>query len=179
MISRKQSRLTWHCHRAESPPPHSVRCAKTGAAVVVESSALAFKALASLPGPYVGAFVGKLGAEGLPALLAGFEDKTAVAEHAVAFSAGPGAEPKVTSDVLVTKSWPRLCYGACSVFAFPGRKELSTQKASARSFDFAFIFVLALPGGSSKSRHPRCAGHPPLVLAGRGRESKVTRVTHA
>lgn len=63
----------------------------------MESSSLAFNALASLPGPYIAAFVGKLGAEGLPSLLEGFEDdKTAVAEHRVAFSAGPGSStPKV------------------------------------------------------------------------------------
>lgn len=64
-------------------------------AVIVESSALAFNALSSLPGPYIGAFVGKIGAAGLFTLLADFEDKTAVAEHRVAFSAGPGAPPKV------------------------------------------------------------------------------------
>lgn len=66
--------------------------------MIVESSALAFNALASLPGPYIGAFVDKVGAEGLATLLADFEDKTAVAEHRVAFSAGPGSEPKVTRE---------------------------------------------------------------------------------
>ncbi|CAN0448247.1 unnamed protein product, partial [Ectocarpus sp. 12 AP-2014] len=67
----------------------------TKGAVIVESSSLAFNALALLPGPYIAAFVGKLGAEGLPSLLEGFEDKTAVAEHRVAFSAGPSATPKI------------------------------------------------------------------------------------
>eukprot|EP00903_Cladosiphon_okamuranus_P012851 g12008.t2 len=69
--------------------------AKTRGPVIVESSALLFNALGSLPGPYIGAFVGKVGAEGLVTLLADFEDKSAVAEHRVAFSAGPGSAPKV------------------------------------------------------------------------------------
>ncbi|CAN0029919.1 unnamed protein product [Pylaiella littoralis] len=68
---------------------------QTKGAAIVESSALAFSALNSLPGPYVGAFVDKIGAEGLAKLLAVSEDKSAFAEHRVAFSAGPGTTPKI------------------------------------------------------------------------------------
>ena len=63
--------------------------------MVAESSAVCCEAMASLPGPYVHAFVEKLGAEGLPAMLSSFDDKSAIAEHRVAFCAGPGATPKV------------------------------------------------------------------------------------
>ncbi|CAM9415653.1 unnamed protein product [Ascophyllum nodosum] len=64
-------------------------------ATIVESSALGLAALSSLPGPYVDAFVAKLGPKGLPSLLSAFDDKMAFAEHRIAFSVGPGQEPKV------------------------------------------------------------------------------------
>ena len=66
----------------------------------MESSALGLAALSSLPGPYVDAFVAKLGPKGLPSLLTAFDDKMAFAEHRIAFSVGPGQEPKVCSSNL-------------------------------------------------------------------------------
>ncbi|XP_026193773.1 inosine triphosphate pyrophosphatase [Cyclospora cayetanensis] len=47
--------------------------------IFTEDTALCFNALGGLPGPYVKWFLNNLGAEGLPKLLAGFEDKTAYA----------------------------------------------------------------------------------------------------
>lgn len=81
---------------APTPPPLPVLSCQAKGAVIVESFALCFEAMSSLPGPYVNAFVQKVGAEGLAALLATLENKTAFAEHRVAFSAGPGEEPKVS-----------------------------------------------------------------------------------
>lgn len=74
------------------------RALQVKGAVIVESFALCFAAMSSLPGPYVNAFLAKLGAEGLPSLLTEFDDKTAFAEHRFAFCAGPGLQPKVLTD---------------------------------------------------------------------------------
>ncbi|OQR70531.1 inosine triphosphate pyrophosphatase-like [Tropilaelaps mercedesae] len=48
-------------------------------AVLVEDTSLCFKALGGLPGPYIKWFLEKLKPEGLYQMLAGFEDKSAVA----------------------------------------------------------------------------------------------------
>lgn len=66
-----------------------------GGAVIVESFALDFGAMASLPGPYAGAFLEKIGPAGLQGMLSSFDDKSAVATHRLAFCAGPGKESKV------------------------------------------------------------------------------------
>jgi inosine triphosphate pyrophosphatase len=47
--------------------------------VLVEDTCLCFNALAGLPGPYIRWFLEAVGVDGLPRLLAGFEDKTAYA----------------------------------------------------------------------------------------------------
>ena len=43
--------------------------------VIVEDTCLGFRAHGGLPGPYIKWYLDKLGVEGLPKLLAGFEDK--------------------------------------------------------------------------------------------------------
>ena len=43
--------------------------------VIVEDTCLGFRAHGGLPGPYIKWYLDKLGVEGLPRLLAGFEDK--------------------------------------------------------------------------------------------------------
>ena len=70
--------------------------------VLVEDTCLVFNALSRLgsghdsihlPGPYIKWFLKSLGTENLPKLLDGFEDKSAQAVCAFAFSKGPGHEP--------------------------------------------------------------------------------------
>eukprot|EP00744_Colponema_vietnamica_P010799 GILI01015222.1.p1 GENE.GILI01015222.1~~GILI01015222.1.p1 ORF type:complete len:208 (-),score=12.72 GILI01015222.1:36-638(-) len=47
--------------------------------VLIDDTSLCFNALGGLPGPYIKWFLGAMGNEGLPKLLAGFEDKSAYA----------------------------------------------------------------------------------------------------
>ncbi|KAK2797756.1 hypothetical protein FQN50_009085 [Emmonsiellopsis sp. PD_5] len=64
-----------------------------GGPALTEDTALEFNALKGLPGPYIKWFLESLGHDGLNKLLAGYEDKSAVAVCTFAFSSGPGAEP--------------------------------------------------------------------------------------
>ena len=43
--------------------------------VIVEDTCLGFRAHGGLPGPYIKWYLDKLGVDGLPKLLAGFDDK--------------------------------------------------------------------------------------------------------
>ncbi|GFG12189.1 Ham1 family protein [Aspergillus udagawae] len=61
--------------------------------VLTEDSAIEFRALNGLPGPYIKWFYSALGNNGLCQLLAAFEDKSASAICTYAFSSGPGVEP--------------------------------------------------------------------------------------
>lgn len=56
--------------------------------VIVEDTCLCFNALKGLPGPYIKWFLDKLGPEGLFNLLAGYEDKSAVAVCTFAYHSG-------------------------------------------------------------------------------------------
>lgn len=69
--------------------------AQVKGAVIVESFSLGVKAMAGLPGPYVHAFLRKIGARGLQKVASGFDEQVAVAEHHISFCAGPGTVPKV------------------------------------------------------------------------------------
>jgi inosine triphosphate pyrophosphatase len=60
---------------------------------LTEDTALEFRALKGLPGPYIKWFLGALDHEGLNNLLQPYEDKGAVAICTFALSTGPGAEP--------------------------------------------------------------------------------------
>ncbi|TFK28956.1 inosine triphosphate pyrophosphatase [Coprinopsis marcescibilis] len=66
-----------------------------GGPCITEDTALSFRAMNGLPGPYIKHFLGSLGHEGLNRMLAGFEDKGASAICTFAYSAGPGTEPIV------------------------------------------------------------------------------------
>jgi len=55
---------------------------------MVEDTSLCFNAYGGLPGPYIKWFLGKLGHEGLPKMLAGFEDKSGYAQCIFAYSPG-------------------------------------------------------------------------------------------
>lgn len=56
--------------------------------VLVEDTSLCFNALGGLPGPYIKWFLEKLEPEGLPRLLTGWEDKSAVAVCTFAYCTG-------------------------------------------------------------------------------------------
>ncbi|THH07924.1 hypothetical protein EW146_g9162 [Bondarzewia mesenterica] len=60
---------------------------------IVEDTALCFKAMNGLPGPYIKFFLKELGHEGLNKMLDGFSTREAWALCTFAFSPGPGAEP--------------------------------------------------------------------------------------
>ncbi|KAF5356849.1 hypothetical protein D9756_006805 [Leucocoprinus leucothites] len=60
---------------------------------ITEDTALGFKALNGLPGPYIKYFLHELGHAGLNNLLVGFPTKEAEAICTFAYSAGPGTEP--------------------------------------------------------------------------------------
>ena len=68
---------------------------RIGGAVVIEDTSLCFSALNGLPGPYIKWFVDDLGNDGLYKLLAGHDDHSAHCQCTMAFSAGPGSEPRV------------------------------------------------------------------------------------
>lgn len=62
--------------------------------VIVEDTSLCFNALKGLPGPYIKWFLEKLGPDGLYRMLAGFEDKSAIAVCTFAYHTG-SAEDEV------------------------------------------------------------------------------------
>ena len=72
---------------------------------MVEDTSLCFNAYEGLPGPYIKWFLKALGHEGLPRMLAGFDDKSAYAQCVFAYSPG---EPhsQCTPNTCVR---PRLC----------------------------------------------------------------------
>jgi inosine triphosphate pyrophosphatase len=63
--------------------------------VMTEDTSLGFRALGGLPGPFIKWFLGKLGPERLPTLLAGFEDKAATAMCIFAYAEGEDADPQL------------------------------------------------------------------------------------
>ncbi|KAA1466660.1 Ham1-like protein, partial [Dentipellis sp. KUC8613] len=64
-----------------------------GRPCITEDTALCFKALNGLPGPYIKYFLKELGHKGLNNLLVGFDTKEAWALCTFAYCAGPGSEP--------------------------------------------------------------------------------------
>ncbi|TDL30060.1 Ham1-like protein [Rickenella mellea] len=62
-------------------------------ACITEDTALCFKALNGLPGPYIKYFLKELGHDGLNKLIVGFPTTDAWALCTFAYSPGPGAEP--------------------------------------------------------------------------------------
>ena len=65
--------------------------------VVVEDTSLCFTALGGLPGPYIKWFLKSLGPDGLPRLIADWEDKSAQAVCMFGYSEGAGQEVACTT----------------------------------------------------------------------------------
>ncbi|PFH44864.1 hypothetical protein AMATHDRAFT_184883 [Amanita thiersii Skay4041] len=86
---------------------------------ITEDTALGYHALHGLPGPYIKPFMLALGHEGLNALLAGFDSKSATAICTFAYSPGPGATPIVfegrTEGQIVPARGPKV-FGWDAVF---------------------------------------------------------------
>ena len=72
---------------------------------MVEDTSLCFNAYEGLPGPYIKWFLKALGHEGLPKMLAGFDDKSAYAQCIFAYS--PGEPRRSVALIHVPDSW--LC----------------------------------------------------------------------
>lgn len=64
-------------------------------ACFTEDTSLCFNSLNSMPGPYIKWFLEKCGHDGLNAMLAGYDDKSAYAQTVVAYTSGPDAEVHV------------------------------------------------------------------------------------
>ncbi|KAF8628495.1 hypothetical protein AX15_003857 [Amanita polypyramis BW_CC] len=90
-----------------------------GGPCITEDTALCFKALNGLPGPYVKYFMVAVGHEGLNAMLVGFDTKEATAICTFAYSAGPGTEPILfeghTEGTIVPARGPKV-FGWDAVF---------------------------------------------------------------
>ncbi|KJA25507.1 hypothetical protein HYPSUDRAFT_37497 [Hypholoma sublateritium FD-334 SS-4] len=90
-----------------------------GGPCITEDTALCYKALGGLPGPYIKHFMTELGHEGLNALLVGFPTKEAQAVCTFAYSAGPGTEPMIfegrTDGTIVPARGPKV-FGWDAVF---------------------------------------------------------------
>ncbi|KAL5362535.1 inosine triphosphate pyrophosphatase-like protein [Aspergillus floccosus] len=91
--------------------------------VLVEDSALEFRAMKGLPGPYVKYFFEALGNDGLNKLLDGFDDRTAEAVCTFAYSPGPSVEPRVfqgrIEGVIVSPRGPPV-FGWEPIFEYQG-----------------------------------------------------------
>lgn len=79
--------------------------------VIVEDTSLCFTALGGMPGPYIKWFLQALGPEGLPRLLADWQDKTATAVCVFGYCGGAGEEVRLfegrTEGVIVAPRGPR------------------------------------------------------------------------
>lgn len=65
---------------------------QVGGPCITEDTALCFKALNGLPGPYAKWFLKELGLEGMNKLLKGFETNEATAICTFAYTSGPGSD---------------------------------------------------------------------------------------
>lgn len=81
--------------------------------VIVEDTSLCFNALGGLPGPYIKWFLKNLGPDGLPRLIADFEDKTGEAVCLFGYSDGSCETPDIqvfegrTQGTIVKPRGPR------------------------------------------------------------------------
>ncbi|KAJ9603243.1 nucleoside triphosphate pyrophosphohydrolase ham1 [Cladophialophora chaetospira] len=102
--------------------------------VLTEDTALEFRALKGLPGPYIKYFLQALGHEGLNNMLAAYEDKTATAVCTFAYCAGPDQEPILFQGRCQGKIVPARgppVFGWDAVFEFEEGKtyaEMETNK---------------------------------------------------
>jgi len=103
--------------------------------VIVEDTCLCFNALGGLPGPYIKWFLKELGPDGLPRLIADWEDKSAAALCMFGYSEGEGKEVKVfegrTPGVIVNPPRGRRDFGWDPIFQPDGFTETYAEIDSA------------------------------------------------
>ncbi|KAL2866332.1 non-canonical purine NTP pyrophosphatase [Aspergillus lucknowensis] len=95
-----------------------------GGPVLTEDTALEFRALKGLPGPYIKSFLEALGHEGLNKILDSFDTRDAEAVCTFAFSQGPGLEPVIfqgrTEGAIVRPRGPAN-FGWDPIFEYEGK----------------------------------------------------------
>ncbi|KAF8520781.1 Ham1-like protein [Hysterangium stoloniferum] len=95
-----------------------------GGPCITEDTALCFKSLGNLPGPYIKWFIKELGNEGLLRMLEGFSNKDATALCTFAYSPGPGFEPILfegrTEGRIVSPRGPPNYFGWNPIFEVHG-----------------------------------------------------------
>ncbi|KAF1985992.1 Ham1-like protein, partial [Aulographum hederae CBS 113979] len=105
---------------------------QVGGPVLVEDTALCFKAMNDLPGPYIKWFMLALGPNELHKMLDGFEDKSTQAVCTFAYSEGPDHEPIIfqgrTDGKLVSTRGPTV-FGWDSCFEYEGRTYAEMDKS--------------------------------------------------
>ncbi|KAE8348344.1 inosine triphosphate pyrophosphatase [Aspergillus coremiiformis] len=103
----------------------------TGGPVLTEDTALEFRGLNGLPGPYIKSFLHALGHEGLNKILDSFEDKSGEAICTFAFSDGPGSEPVLfqgrTKGTIVRPRGPSN-FGWDPIFEYKGKTYAEMDK---------------------------------------------------
>ena len=107
----------------------------TGGPVLVDDTSLCFEALGGMPGAYIKWFQAAVGAEGLVRMLDGFEDKRAYAQSCLAFSPGPGAEPRV----FVGRCHGRIVELSEDYATAPGDADPVTSSCAGFGWDAAFL----------------------------------------
>ncbi|KAJ5855409.1 uncharacterized protein N7529_009353 [Penicillium soppii] len=113
------------------------KCRKAAIAVngpvLIEDSALEFRALKGFPGPYIRPFFSALGNDGLHKLLTAYEDKAARAVCTFAFSAGPRSEPILFQGYTEGMIVPKRGQGG---FAFDPIFEFEGKTYAEMTFDY-------------------------------------------
>ena len=107
----------------------------TSSAVLTEDTALSFRALKGLPGPYIKYFLEALDHEGLNNLLMAYEDKGATAVCTFAYCAGPGHTPILFQGKCEGKIVPARgpgTFGWDAVFEFEGEGETYAEMEKAK-----------------------------------------------
>ncbi|KAG9258332.1 inosine triphosphate pyrophosphatase-like protein [Emericellopsis atlantica] len=100
--------------------------------VLVEDTALCYKALGDLPGPYIKWFMTAVGHDGLNNLLAAYEDKSAEAVCTFGYCEGPGQEPILFQGRCQGKIVPArgpADFGWDAVFEHNGKTFAEMEKA--------------------------------------------------
>lgn len=105
---------------------------RVGGPVLTEDTALEYKALNGLPGPYIKYFLSALGHPGLNNLLAAYPDKTAYAVCTFGYCGGPGQGPilfqgRTEGKIVDARGPPTFGWDAC--FEYEGETYAEMDKA--------------------------------------------------
>ncbi|KAH8702640.1 non-canonical purine NTP pyrophosphatase, rdgB/HAM1 family [Talaromyces proteolyticus] len=121
--------------------------AEVGGPVLTEDTALEFRALKGLPGPYIKWFLQSIGLEGLNKMLDPYEDRSAEAVCTFAFSSGPGEEPIIfqgrTLGKIVAARGPDR-FGWDPVFEYQGRTYAEMDKEEKNKISHRFKALMKL-----------------------------------